>query len=175
MKISEIYNLNKSQAELDFVDINTSEDLPLFLDSAARAHIKSRENVTFLHSDSQVKFARDVSMSIWQGATVTTVALQIAFHMGFKEVALVGCDHNFAQSGPPNQLVISGEKDHSHFDPNYFAGGVQWQLPDLVASEYGYSLARENYSASGRAIYNCTDGGNLEVFERKSLREFYDF
>lgn len=32
MKISEIYNLNKSQAEIDFVDIDTSEDLPLFLD-----------------------------------------------------------------------------------------------------------------------------------------------
>jgi len=32
MKISEIYNLDKSQAELDFVDIDTNEDLPLFLD-----------------------------------------------------------------------------------------------------------------------------------------------
>jgi hypothetical protein len=32
MKISEIYNLNKSQAELDFVNIDTNEDLPLFLD-----------------------------------------------------------------------------------------------------------------------------------------------
>ncbi|MEA4975054.1 MAG: hypothetical protein VB046_04890 [Paludibacter sp.] len=32
MKISQIYNLNKSQAELDFVDIDTSTDLPLFLD-----------------------------------------------------------------------------------------------------------------------------------------------
>lgn len=32
MKISEIFNLNKSQAELDFVNIDTTEDLPLFLD-----------------------------------------------------------------------------------------------------------------------------------------------
>ncbi|EJR29758.1 MULTISPECIES: hypothetical protein [Bacillus cereus group] len=32
MKISEIFNLEKSQRELDFVDININEDLPLFLD-----------------------------------------------------------------------------------------------------------------------------------------------
>lgn len=32
MKISQIYNLNKSQAELDFVDIDPDGDLPIFLD-----------------------------------------------------------------------------------------------------------------------------------------------
>lgn len=32
MKISQIYNLKKSQAELDFVDINIDEDTPLFID-----------------------------------------------------------------------------------------------------------------------------------------------
>ena len=147
-------------------------DIPLYLDSGASGFIKSRKNVTFLHSANQVKFARDISVSIWQGATVTTVALQLAYYMGFTEVALVGCDHNFAQKGPANQTVVSGEKDESHFDPNYFAGGVKWQLPDLVASEYAYTLARETFSASGRNVYNCTEGGKLEVFERMSLDHF---
>ena len=32
MRISQIYNLEKSQAELDFVDIDPEMDLPLFLD-----------------------------------------------------------------------------------------------------------------------------------------------
>lgn len=32
MRISQIYSLNKSQAELDFIDISPTEDTPLFLD-----------------------------------------------------------------------------------------------------------------------------------------------
>lgn len=32
MKISEIYNLDKSQAQLDFIDIDPTQDLPLFID-----------------------------------------------------------------------------------------------------------------------------------------------
>jgi hypothetical protein len=32
MKISQLFNLQKSQAELDFIDINTEEDIPLFID-----------------------------------------------------------------------------------------------------------------------------------------------
>lgn len=153
-------------------DFFNTTHIPLFLDSHSTKEIKSRKNVTFFHSDQQVKFARDVSFSIWQGATVTSVALQLAFHMGFQEVALVGCDHNFAQSGPANQTVISSDKDDSHFDPNYFAGGVKWQLPDLVASEYAYSLARETFTAFGRTVYNSTDGGKLEIFERLPLNKF---
>lgn len=40
MKISEIFKLNKIQHELDFVDIDLSDELPLFLD----AHIFTLKN-----------------------------------------------------------------------------------------------------------------------------------
>lgn len=147
-------------------------ELPLFLDSGATGHVRRRPNVLFLHSGRQVKFARDCSVSIYQGHTVTFVALQLAFHMGFREVALVGCDHSFSSKGPPNEVVTAGEKDPDHFDPNYFAGGVKWQLPDLVQSEAAYVLARDTYEAFGRRIVNATEGGALEVFPRTGLAEF---
>lgn len=145
-------------------------DIPLFLDSCAVKSVCNRFNTTFLHSSSQNKFARDCSISIFQGFTVTFVAMQLAFHMGFASVALIGCDHNFAVKGPANMTVVSGEKDESHFDPNYFAGGVKWQLPDLVMSEMSYYLAKNQFEAYDRNIINCTEGGQLEVFEKSDLK-----
>ena len=153
-------------------DFYNETPIPLFLDSRASTVVKNRKNVTFLHSSQQFKFARDVSMSVWDGATVTFVALQLAFHMGFEKVAVIGCDHNFAEKGPAGKTVTSSEKDQSHFDPRYFAGGVKWQLPDIPTSEYGYYLARETYELSGRELYNCTVGGKLELFKRLDLKDF---
>jgi hypothetical protein len=98
--------------------------------------------------------------------------MQLAFHMGFKDVALIGCDHNFATKGAANKTVISGEKDDNHFDKNYFAGGVKWQLPDLFQSEINYTIAKDMYESTGRRIVNCTEGGNLEIFPKTQLSEF---
>lgn len=153
-------------------DFYNQTALPLFLDSVAHTRIAHRENVHFVHSSHQAKFARDCSISVSQGATVTFVALQLAFHMGFRRVALVGCDHSFAVKGPANATVTSSAVDHSHFDPNYFAGGVQWQLPDLLTSEVSYTMADQVYRQFGGEVLNCTDGGRLEVFHRLPLADF---
>lgn len=155
-------------------DFYNSTDYPLFLDSGGRQWVKGRSNVAFLHSSAQSKFARDCSVSIQQGFTVTYVAMQLAFHMGFRDVALIGCDHNFATNGSANKTVVSGGKDESHFDPRYFSGGVKWQLPDLVGSEYYYSMAHRVYQASGRSLVNCTEGGRLELLPRRRLKEWID-
>ena len=149
-------------------------DIDLYLDSyaASKKLVKPRKNITFLHSTNHQKFAKDVSMSLFQGHTVTVVTLQLAFHMGFHRVALVGADHNYAANGPANKVVTSGDKDESHFDPNYFAGGMKWHLPDLFESEVWYGRARQMYTAHDREIVNCTTGGKLEVWRRETLQEF---
>jgi hypothetical protein len=153
-------------------DFFNQTSLPLFLHCRSAAYIRLRPNVAFLHSAEQHKLARDCSVSINEGYTVTVAALQLAFHMGFTQVALVGCDHNFAQKGPANATVTAGASDPSHFDPNYFAGGVKWQLPDLENSEHYYGMARQLFELHNRSIVNATDGGNLEVFPRFTIENW---
>ena len=128
--------------------------------------------MVFLHSTNLRGFAYDCSISIDQGYTVTYVALQIAAHMGFRHVALVGCDHNFTTRGPANATVVAGNSDPNHFDPRYFANGVAWDLPDLIQSEISYLFAKQAFENLGGRVVNCTDGGKLEIFPRMSLPEF---
>lgn len=153
-------------------DFFNTTDIPLFLDSIGRKSILPRDPVAFLHSAPEGGFAQDCSISIYQGYTVTYVAMQIAFHMGFREVALVGCDHSFSVSGPANAAVEAGGVDDSHFDPNYFSEGMKWHLPDLEGSEMAYSLAGKMYQLNDRRIFNATEGGRLELFERVKLEKF---
>jgi hypothetical protein len=154
-------------------DFYNQTEIPLFVDSFAsrRGIVGGRQNVAFLHSGPE-GFARDCTVSVCQGHTVTFVAMQLAFHMGFKEVALVGCDHSFAINGRPNKVVSASGRDESHFHPDYFSGGVKWELPDLVESEIAYLRAKRVYEAFGRRIVNATRGGRLEIFERCNLDDF---
>ena len=154
-------------------DFYNETETPLFLDNAAlKVGIADAAHVHFLHHAHHRRFARDCRVSIFQGFTVTYVALQLAFHMGFSQVALIGADHHFSASGSPNKTVAAGEADCDHFDPRYFAGGVQWQLPDLPESELSYLMARDVFAGFGRRVVNATAGGHLEIFERQSLESF---
>ena len=157
-------------------DFYNETETPLFLDTVAlKVGINNAAHTHFLHAVKHRHFARDCSMSIYQGYTVTYVALQLAFHMGFFEVALIGADHYFSTPGEPNQTVTSEACDPNHFDPRYFAGGVQWQLPDLAESELSYIMARDVFAAFGRRVVNATEGGHLEIFERESLETFVQY
>ena len=149
-------------------------NIPLFLDSKASSYIEFRPQNIFLHTWHHARFAQDCRISVAQGNTVTYVAMQLAFHMGYTDVALVGCDHYFKTRGPANMEVVSSSNDENHFDPNYFSGGVKWQLPDLPASEFYYSLAQQFYLAHERRIINATEGGHLEIFPRQNLQQWLE-
>jgi hypothetical protein len=123
--------------------------------------------VMFLHTTyTGPKFASDARSRLWEGATVTYVALQLAFYMGFEQVVLIGVDHNFSTKGRPNTTVTSQGDDPDHFHAGYFGKGYRWQLPDLETSERAYRLARQAYSQAGRQVLDATRSGQLTVFPK---------
>lgn len=146
---------------------------PLFTTAPNRDFLDGAPNAAFLNPIAGLwpYFSRDASRGVWEGYTVTYVAMQLAYYMGFTEVVLIGVDHRFAVSGTPNKLVESTGPDTSHFDPNYFPKGFKWQLPDLENSEVAYTLARKAFEADGRRITDATVDGALTVYPKLSLEE----
>ncbi len=148
--------------------------VPKFLSWRSRHLIQPTEDMTFLHTTyTGPKFAYDARRRLWEGATVTYVALQLAFHMGFKQVILIGVDHSFSTKGRPNTTVTSDGDDPDHFDAKYFGKGFRWQLPDLDTSEQAYRMAREAYEESGREVIDATVGGNLTAFPKVEYNSLF--
>ena len=141
--------------------------IPKFISWRARSLIQPTDDMTFLHTTyTGPKFARDVRQRLWEGATVTYVALQLAYHMGFEQIILIGVDHDYSTKGKPNMTVVSQSDDPDHFDKRYFGKGFRWQLPDLETSERAYRMARKAYESDGRQVLDATIGGRLQVFPK---------
>ncbi len=137
-----------------------------FVSWATRRVMPKDAEITYVRSSIHRAFSTDAVSGVWEGATVTFVAMQLAYLMGFQQVVLIGVDHSFATKGTPHQLVQSESDDPNHFDPSYFGKGYRWQLPDLDTSEIAYRMARQAFEADGRQILDATVGGKLEVFDK---------
>ena len=152
--------------------------MPKFLAWRSRRHFSNSlpiaELPTFLYTSyTGPGFSSDVRRRVWEGATVTNVALQIAFHMGFQQVILIGVDHDFTSKGDANKTVVSQGDDPNHFAPDYFGKGYKWQLPDLDTSEIGYAFAREAYQKAGREVLDATVGGKLTLFPKVDYNSLF--
>jgi hypothetical protein len=141
--------------------------MPRFVSWRARRWLQPQDNLYFLHTTyTGPRFSTDVTGRLWEGATVTYTALQLAFHLGFEQVILIGVDHSFTTKGKPNTTVVSQGDDPNHFHPSYFGKGFRWQLPDLDTSEVAYAMARQAYERTGRQVIDATVGGHLRIFPR---------
>lgn len=156
-------------------------NLPKFLAWRSHRHFRdlrlstfNQHFPTFLYTSyTTPKFSKDVRGRVWEGATVTNVTLQLAFHMGFQQVILIGVDHNYTAAGKPNTTVTSQGDDPNHFSPAYFGKGFRWQLPDLETSEMGYHMARQAYEAAGREVLDATVGGKLTIFPKVDYNSLF--
>lgn len=95
--------------------------------------------------------------------TITIAAIEMAAHMGCKEIYLLGVDCNY--SGPVNYF-FTPEKNEVALSPCEFqAAAVQH------AMTCGYRFIEKESKNRGFCVYNATRGGMLEEFERVNFDE----
>ena len=105
------------------------------------------------------KFSTNLEEGTYNGNTIIIdLPLQICFYMGFSEVYLLGCDHDYSgmhrfdglQSEGSNTPIVRGD----------------WSIVDA-----NYELCKQTYEKANRKIYNSTVGGKLEIFEHRRLED----
>jgi len=165
-------SVNKLVIEQSAHDI-VSLPCPKFISWRARHLIDFTADMMFLHSRGEPMFYTDITKGMWEGTTVTYVAIQIAYYMGFQKVILIGVDHSFATQGKPHTAVVSQGDDPNHFDSQYFGKGFRWQLPDLECSELAYRIAKYQFESDGREIIDATIGGKLQVFRKVDYQTLF--
>jgi hypothetical protein len=148
--------------------------MPKFLSWRSHQWIQPTHDLSFLYTTyTEPRFSKYATGRLWEGATVTFIALQLAYYFGFKEVIMIGVDHSFASKGKPNETVVSQGDDPNHFNPAYFGKGFRWQLPDLETSELSYRMAKAAFEKDGRKVLDATIDGQLKVFPKVQYNRLF--
>lgn len=114
------------------------------------------------------------NMNIYWGGTVAYTAMQMAVYMGFKEIYLIGVDHNFRVSQDSNGNIKVDNSVKDYFCDNYNSDKDELYIPNLDNSTKAYISARKYCDEHEATIYNATRGGKLEVFERVDFDKLFD-
>jgi len=101
-------------------------------------------------------------------SVIIEYCLPIAFHLGFREIYLLGCDCNYFFNDEGAQYFYPEEKHTSE------------QLPlDTLEKHWGengrvftaYAVAKKTFERHDCKIYNATKGGCLEIFPRVNYED----
>ena len=85
------------------------------------------------------QFSEDITNGIYEGYTVSYMCLQLAIYMGFKEIYLLGIDHNYKVTLLPNGEIKEDNEVQNHFSDNYDLP----VLPQLYKSSLAYVAAQK--------------------------------
>lgn len=116
------------------------------------------------------KFSENILNGCYEGRTVTYTAIQIAVYMGFKEIYLLGIDHNYSAVLNPDGTITNMSEVNDHFSDDYKTPVI----PALYKTTLAYQAAKNYADTHGIKIYNATRGGKLEVFERVDFDKLFE-
>lgn len=120
--------------------------IPFFRDSAYHLY-------EFRHGNYFTRFSNNCYARVFDGYTITHSVIQLAVHLGFKEIYLIGCDCSYL-----------GEKQH------FIEHGVPVGTGDNAARLMtSHEVVAKYAQKLGFKVYNATRGGYLEVYPRVNL------
>ena len=136
--------------------------------------------MTYTSEELYPQFSKDVASIVYFGGTITYIMLQFAFHLGFKEVYIIGLDHNYGKLPelfPPGKIEVTQENyplvQQCHYDKDYYKIGDRLGVPNVEAQNKAYSLANKMFQENERKIYNASTFSKLDVFDKVKFNSLF--
>lgn len=164
------------------MELSQKVKAPLFTTERTYRRMKKKPiDTTYVHTlqSERYKVKGNIQSYCMVKATVLSLAAEMAFHMGFTEIYLLGVD------------CTNPHDKGGHFTDNYTTKEVaetdinriktRMNAQTLTTAQIGehiidrsmevYSLLDKYAAKHGIRIYNATRGGNLEIFPRVRLED----
>jgi glycosyltransferase involved in cell wall biosynthesis len=126
----------------------------------------------YINPESEIKrYSSNLFHGIYNARTVVNACINIAQYMGFKDIYLIGVDCDFSNvktyfDGTINRYQKINNKDETLTFDSAMRG---YMFEKGMIENYEY--IKKETEKRGVKVYNCTRGGKLEVFERRTLEE----
>lgn len=122
-------------------------------------------------------FSKSPDKLFTAGGTVIFLALQLAYHLGFKEVVILGLDHTYKKDDYKKKqhggyTYDTSKVKNAHFDKDYAPEGISVPI-DLEAMENAYQISKEIFDKDKRKILNASPGTMLDTFEKISYDKLF--
>lgn len=167
--------VDRTQLEDRAQELNHLKGTTIFVPLFAAYCIKRRPNVTYIPfcwPDSHYaypQFSEDAAATIWDGMTVTLANLQLAFHMGIREVILLGVDFSYSLSQNIDQgsdTITGVEQSPDHFIKDYYSGSKRFVQFYPEVQRQAYIMAESVFHKHGGRLVNASRFTCLEDVKR---------
>lgn len=120
----------------------------------------------------------DALKHTYAGCTVAFTCIQLAVHLGAREIILLGVDLNYRLPADVTRedtygsgvgVLDMASDDPNHFHPDYFGKGKRWHDPQVENMGRALAQARDVLGAMGARLINATPGGRLDLVPRRPL------
>jgi hypothetical protein len=169
---------NSKGSKLFFADLEDKihKDTTVFIPTFAKQYIDKkkllrRSKIRYLLLSGlfkeDLRFGTDITKPIPNLINVILSSIIIAKYMGFKEIYLLGCDHNWLSLRNLKTIPRFFKNDYTpeaDFNNNYENASLA--VNELFKS---YRLLKNKFN--GTKIYNCTPGSYIDTFEYKKLND----
>lgn len=120
----------------------------------------------------------DLCSAIMPVFSVPVLGIQLAMYMGFKEIYLLGVDHDYIITNKYSYFYDRKDSVFGDTDPTADADSnitisFSESLDDMCNLWNNYRILKKIADKKGIKIYNATKGGILDVFERVDFQSLF--